>query len=65
MNRVLFRTAHLCLLGALVAATGCSSPPPPAPDPNEKAEQKTEIGGVEKGETLEAPPPPPGALKKK
>jgi hypothetical protein len=46
----------------LALAGGCSAPGQPTegakPEP-----PATKAGGVEKGEVLEAPPPPPGAKK--
>ena len=52
-------TAWAC---ALALAGGCAAPSQPTEGP--KPEQPaTRGGGVEKGEVLEAPPPPPGARK--
>lgn len=64
MNAALRCAARLCALSVVAVAIGCSSPPPPTTESDEKPETKTLPGGIERGETLEAPPPPPGAQKK-
>lgn len=50
---------------ALAAGIGCGGEPPEDTEPAPStAKPVTEGGGVEKGEILEAPvPPPPGASK--